>query len=147
MAQTDLLDSVKDLLTTNWNISNTASRTPSISNIFENKRIDFVMGGSTDHILLYEDSQDAVDGASGGGIKHKVNIITIDVRTMHNRAQGILIRNEIERIIVANEVNPFSSDPFYDIADVTSLQDLSDKSVKLYRFVLKLKLERFTQTF
>jgi hypothetical protein len=141
----DLLADVKTLLDNNWVSASTGSRTPTINSVFENKRVDFSMGGSKDFIFLYEGNEVDNDAGAGGGAKHKVNPVFIDIRTMFSRNQVLLMRNEIERIIIANEKNPFASNPFFDIADITSFQDLSDKSINLWRFLLTLKLERFNK--
>lgn len=141
---TDLLTDVGDLLDNNWEPDNTGSRTPIINKIFDVKRFDFSLEGSRDGIFLYEDSHVAIDAALGGGAKKKSNIITIDIRTTFSRDQAILIRNEVERIIVDNEIAPING---YDVADIIDLQDLSDKIIKIWRFVLKLRLERFNVAF
>jgi hypothetical protein len=141
----DLLSDVKTLFDNNWLSANTGSRTPTINSIFENKRVDFSMGGNKDFIFLYEGNEVDEDAGAGGGAKHKSNPVFIDIRTMHSRNQVLLMRNEVERIIIANEKNPFSGNPFFDIADITNFTDLSDKSINLWRFLLTLKLERFNK--
>lgn len=141
----DVLSAVKTLLDDEWDSSNTGSRTPSVQNVFDVKRIDFAMNGSTDHILIYQDPTTQSDAGSGGGAKRVLDVVKIDIRTMLTRAHAVLIKEEVDRIILANETNPFSSSPFYEVADITEITDLSDKNVKLFRFVMKLELQNFNR--
>lgn len=139
---TDILSDLKTLLDASWTAGNTGNRTPIVTIIYNLKRADFEISGSKDHIFIYSNTSDLKDNAAGGGSKERTRNITADVRTMFTRDQVILLVNEVERIIQANEVDPFS-DGAYDIADVTDENDLSDKFVKLFRIVLKLKFEDF----
>jgi len=142
----DLLTELQTLLNDLWDSSNTGNRTPTVSIGGEVKRLDL---SSTDHIILSEAGHTASDAASGGSIKRKVNTVLIDFRTVASRAQAILIRDEIERIIVASEINPFSGSPFYDIVDITDLRDYTDTdgTVSYWRFVLTARFERFAEAF
>lgn len=137
----DVLASVKTLLDNSWNDSNTASRTPTVTPIFDLKRVDFRMQGSQDHIFLYELSRVPSDNASGALSKQTVSVVAVDIRTMLTRIQLDLIRVEVERILNANQIDPFS-DGVYDISDITDDQDFSDKAVKLFRVQIKWRLEQ-----
>lgn len=139
---TDILSDLKTLLDNDWTAGNTGGRTPTVTKIYEVKRADFEMAGSKDHIFIYSNTSELKDNAAGGGSKEIIRNVTVDVRTMLTRDQVLLLVTEVERIIQANEVDPFS-DGAYDIADVTDENDLSDKFVKLFRIVLKLKFEDF----
>lgn len=139
----DILTSVKTLLTNEWDDLNTNSRTPTIDLVFNFKRAD--MGfQDKDLVLLYEESDIPRDSGAGGSNKRRVNVIVADVRTMKTRAQAVAIWGEIQRIIVANEVSPFTG---WDIADLTDITDLSDRSTNLWRFTLKLRFESFIEVF
>ena len=142
----DILESVSDLLTNNWTASNTGNRTPEIKPVFEAKRSDLGFSDK-DIIVLYEESNIPQDIAIGGSNKRRVNIVVVDIRTMKTRAQAVLIWKEVERIIVANEKNDPFGDATADILDITDIKDLSDKTNKLWRFVLKLRIEKFIEVF
>ncbi len=137
----DVLLSVKTLLDDSWNDSNTASRTPVVSSIFDNKRVDFRMKGSQDHIFLYELSRVPSDNASGALSKQTVSVIAIDVRTMLSRVQLDLVRVEVRRILNANQIDPFS-DGVFDISDITDDQDFSDQLRLYFRVQIKWRLEQ-----
>lgn len=137
----DVLLSVKTLLDNSWNDSNTANRTPTVSSIFGNKRIDFRMRGQQDHILLYELSRVPSDNASGAISKKTVSVVAVDIRTMLSRVQLDLIRVEARRILNANQINPFS-DGVFDISDITDDQDFSDLTRLYFRVQIKWRLEQ-----
>lgn len=139
---TDILSDLKTLLDDNWTAANTGNRTPTVTIIYNIKKEDFELSGNKDHIFIYSNTSELKDNASGGGSKERIRNITADVRTMFTRDQVILLVNEVERIIQANEVDPFS-DGAYDIANVTDEDDKSDKFVKLFIVILKLKFEDF----
>ncbi len=137
----DLLLSVKTLLDDGWIASNTATRTPTVSSIFDLKRVDFRMQESQDHIFLYELSRVPSDNASGALSKQTVSVVAVDIRTMLSRVQLDLVRVEVRRILNANQINPFS-DGVFDISDITDDQDFSDKAVKLFRIQIKWRVEQ-----
>jgi len=137
----DVLLSVKTLLDAAWNDTNTASRTPVVSSIFDKKRIDFRMTGSQDHILLYELSRVPSDNASGAISKKTISVVAVDIRTMLTRVQLDLLRVEAERILNDNQIDPFS-DGVYDISDITDDQDFSDLTRLYFRVQLKWRLEQ-----
>ncbi len=138
----DVLLLVKTLLDDSWSPTNTCDRVPEISSIFDNKRVDFSMRGSQDHIFLYEISRVPSDNASGALSKQTVSVVAVDIRTMLSRAQLDLIRVEVRRILNANQIDPFS-DGVYEISDITDDQDFSDQTVKLFRVQIKWRLEQF----
>ena len=133
-----ILNKIKTLLDNSWNLANTNNRTPSVTSIFEVKRIEISQSGE-DIILLDELTRVIQDNGSGASSKQITTIITIDLRT-YSREQLILIRNEIERILNSNQVNPFS-DNSYEISDITDERDLSDKFIKLFRYQINVKFQ------
>lgn len=137
----DILNSIKSVLDDNWQSPSTGNRTPTVQPIFGVKRLDFRISKSKDHILLYEITRVPEDNASGASSKRVTWVIAVDIRTMLNRVQADLIRVEVRRILNSKQVDPFG-DQTFDISDITDDQDLSDKSVGLWRFQIKWELKQ-----
>ena len=125
MVTDNLISSVVTLLTNNWTAANTGSVTPAFKNISDVKRT----GG--DSVLIYMIAHTSEDNASGAATKKKVKTIAMDCRSFTNYAQALLIAEEVERILDANQVDPFG-DAVYDISDVEDIGQLSEKTVGLY---------------
>ena len=134
----NLISSVITLLTNNWTAANTGSVTPAFKNISEVKRI----GG--DSVLIYMIAHTSEDNASGALTKKKVKTIAMDCRSFTNYAQALLIAEEVERILDANQIDPFG-DQVYDISDVEDVGQLSDKTVGLFRFKIQAKFQQFNK--
>lgn len=135
-----ILQKIKTLLNNNWASANTGNRTPEINEIFNVKRIDISQSGN-DLILIDELTRVVQDNGSGATSKRISTVITIDTRT-YSRDQLILIRNEIERILNTNQVDPFG-DQTYSVSDITDEKDLSDTMIKLFRYQINIKFEQF----
>ena len=139
MVTDNIISSAVTLLDTNWNTSNTGGVKPNIANITELKRT------SGDSVLLYSISEVPEDNAAGVGSKKKTKVIAMDCRSSTSFAQIILMKEEVERIMNANQVDPFS-DLVYSISDITDIQDMSDRTRCLFRFKLDVKFEQFNIT-
>ncbi len=136
----DILVDVDSLVTTNWVPANTSSRTPTVINIGEVKRINQC---ATDFVLIWELDYNPEDNAAGGAQKRTKTTIMLDVRTGVSRAHAVDMRLELRRILNAAQVDVFS-DGAYDISDIIEERDKSDKMVKLFQFTFKWQLEQFT---
>ena len=134
----DVLTSVKTLLDANWNSSNTGGRTPAVQNIYDVKRVDV---GGKDSILLIEQNELPSDNASGGTSKQKTSIVKLDIRTVENRDQAVLMKEEVERILDNAQIDVFG-DQVYDLSDITNIKDLSDRTSGLFRFVVDWTLQQ-----
>lgn len=123
------------LLEDNWESGNTNDVTPTIDEVFEHKRVDL---RNNDFILLYEFAPHVTEPNSIGASRKKtLDSVSIDIRTMATRAHGIKLRDEVERIIDANIINPDSS---YHLAVPLNVKDLSDKNVGMWRWVWNMNL-------
>lgn len=142
MTDDDILIDVKALLDDNWTSANTSTRTPTVFNIAEVKRVSF---GSIDGIFLWELIRVPEDNASGGVSKKTETIVMIDIRTAFTRAHFVLMRKEVRRILNAAQIDVFS-DTIYDISDIIEDTDLSSKMVNLWRAQIKFRLEQFNLT-
>lgn len=138
MATDNLISSVVTLLSGAWNNSNTGSVTPAIKNISDVKRT----GG--DSVLVYMIAHTSEDNASGAQTKKKVKTIAMDCRSFKSYAQALLIAEEVERILDANQIDPFS-DAVYDISDVGDIDPISDKTRGLFRFKVQAKFQQLNK--
>ena len=138
MATDNIISAVITLLSGAWTNANTGSVTPAFKNISDVKRT----GG--DSVLIYNIAHTSEDNASGAVTKRKVKTIAMDCRTFTSYAQGLLIAEEVERILDANQVDPFS-DAVYDISDVEDIDPISDKTRGLFRFKVSAKFQQFNK--
>lgn len=136
MPTDNLVSLIVTLLGNNWTNANTGNVTPAIKNISDVKR----SGG--DSVFVYSISETVEDNASGASAKKKIKTIAIDCRSYTNYAQGILIKEEVERILNANQVDPFS-DQVYDISDIEDVDDMSENTRGLFRFKILIQFEQF----
>ena len=136
MPTDNLISSTVTLLSDNWTSANTGSVTPAIKNISDVKRI----GG--DSLMVYNISEAVSDNASGASSKKKTKVVAIDCRSFKSYDQALLIKEEVERILNANQIDPFS-DQVYDISDVTSIDDISERTRGLFRFKVLATFEQF----
>ena len=134
-----ILAKLKSLLDNLWISTNTNNRTPKIQDVFQVKRVDISQSAS-DLILLDELTRVVSDNGSGASSKQISTVLMIDLRS-YSRDQLILVRNEVERILNTNQVNPFS-DNSYEISDITDERDLSDKFIKLFRYQINVKFQQ-----
>ncbi len=136
MATDNLISSIVTLLSNNWTAANTGTVTPALKNISDVKRI----GG--DSVLIYFIAETVSDNASGAQAKKKVKTIALDCRSFKSYVQVLLIKEEVERILNANQVDPFG-DQVYDISDVEDVDDISERTRGLFRFKIQAKFEQF----
>ena len=134
----NLISAVVTLLSGAWNNANTGSVTPAFKNVSDVKRI----GG--DNVLIYNIAHTSEDNASGAATKKKVKTIAMDCRSYTSYAQALLIAEEVERILDANQVDPFS-DAVYDISDVENIDPISDRTRGLFRFKVLAKFQQFNK--
>lgn len=142
----DELTVVKDLLTDNWDSTNTDDLTPTIEKIvtLDKKRIDL---SKKDYVLIY-----AINHLSKpygiGTNKETEDNITIDVRTMFLnsyslsdiRSHAIKVKDEVIRILDGKILVPPTN---FSYADPSSIRDLTDRTKFLGRFVIEYKLKRW----
>ncbi len=134
----DILVDVKALLVDNWNAANTNSRTPTVNDISEVKRVDL---GAADHIFIWELIYVPSDNASGGASKKTITTMIIDIRTAISRVQFVAMRKEVRRILNNAQVDVFA-DGVYDISDITMDEDKSHSMVKFWRANIKWRLDQ-----
>lgn len=139
MTATDEIALVKGFLTDNWTPANTDSVTPTISEIWEFKRVDVCSG---DFVLLYQSGSSEIETSSIGTLgKHQTWRVSIDIRTSEKaggRTHLIKLKNEVERII-SNKI--VTADSNFQFIEPISYMDFTNKMHDLYRMVLDVKIE------
>ena len=138
MATDDLIGSVVTLLTAGWTAANTGNVTPAFKNVSDVKRI----GG--DSVMVYMIAHTSRDNAAGALAKTKVKTIATDCRSFKSYSQALLIAEEVERILDANQIDPFG-DQVYDISDVEDIEPISDRTRGLCRFKILAKFQQFNK--
>lgn len=141
----DVLTTIVNILTNNWNSSNTDGITPIIGKIFDYKRIDLA---SNDYVLCYEVDETHEPFGLGGEKWATVNDVSIDIRTTYKgsmnlseaRAHAIKMADEVKRILKSKIKNPDSN---FQLLLLARKLDLSDKSVGMWRMVIDCRLRNW----
>jgi len=135
----ELLDSVLTLLSSNWDSTNTDKETPVFKKVFDVKRFDL---GVKAVILLYQVSDIPAPNGIGHTSDMEAQSISIDIRTMSTRAHSIKLRDEVKRIIKGKMTYPVTG---FDECQIQRITDLSDKTIKLFRFVIDVEFKALNQ--
>lgn len=135
----DPVDVIVDELTASWTQANTDNKKPTITAIYDVKRID---AGNADYVLVY--ALDHTERAASLGFTHidYIDTVSIDIRTSSSRARMIKVRDEVRRLIYAKR----KSLSGYKQLGVIRGKDLSDRSIKLWRYVIDVKLWKILTT-
>lgn len=133
----DILSGVLWLLSQNWRTGSTQLRTPTFKKVFDIINFNLATG---DLVTTYERQVQIRPNGAGIETRHMIYPISIDIRCTHSRSQILLMLKEIDRIINANQLNPFYG---FDILEAnTNWIDLSNKAKKLWRFVYDIEFEK-----
>ena len=128
-----------DLITDNWIAANVANTTPLIDKVWNHKRLDL---RSTDAILIYESgSLNTSRGDLEWASRDIDGTFNIDIRSMISEDRLDLLYNEIDRILLANRgkdgVEPATG---WHKLELVNRVCLTNKAIKLYRYVLSVKI-------
>jgi len=135
----DAQQALIDLLSNNWNDSNTDSLTPTVQRIETSKSVDF--GNTKDWILIHVPRK--IQQAAGVGVAKK-NVLTnvdIDVRTKDttSKAHFLLVIAEVERILDDNIKTPGGS--FTILNPDADRNDKSDGFHNVYRELITVQMQ------
>lgn len=131
-------DTITDLLSDNWNSTNTGGVTPIIDTIINRKNIDLSKG---DFILTYNTGAGPVTHSA---IKTFDNTwtVSIDIRTIL-KTKFELYDTEVKRIIKSKYLSPATGfDRLYIVRD----QDLSDRTRGICRKVIDVAIHQDLET-
>jgi len=127
------------LITDNWVAANVDNTTPVIGKVWDYKRIN--LNGS-DYILMYESGAlSAKRGDLEWSSRDIEGTFRIDIRTMVSEARLDLLYEEVDRILIANRgkgtVEPA---PGWHKLEMVNRTNLTNKTIKLYRYILDVKI-------
>ena len=138
----DPIGAVVTQLTSAWTPANTDSVTPTIAAVFNYKRVDARNG---DYALVYAVSHSEKSAGLGYGAIDYTDVVSIDIRTAYGsgnitngRAHLIKLRDEARRCVYAAKTSLGG----YVLASIDNVQDMSDKSILLWRMVIDVKLRK-----
>lgn len=135
------LDTLKTLISDNWNAANTDSITPVIDIIYNQpKAMDL---NENDFVLFYSTSTLIEAAGFGGSSVANVDEATrIDIRTGNTEGPDDdhfrKVLAEVRRIIMTNIVNPDAN--FQELNPYKTGTDLSNRTRNIYRYVWDVNL-------
>jgi len=122
-----------DLLNDQWQIGNTDLKMPTISKIYDLKRVDVNLTDTQNYILIYSLPQLQRKNAIGSTSNQMLFPISIQILGSESRIVSFKIKNEVDRILNANIINPAYK---WDILDPDGeWKDLCDRNRNYYKFV------------
>jgi hypothetical protein len=144
VTDTNPLDSIVTILNADYTTSNTDNITPIIAKIYDYPKIQDL---ARDYILVYSKvSNSQAVGLGSSPIANFFETLSIDIRVYGDsdtHARKVL--TEVRRVLYNKIKNPDSN---YDLLspDITTT-DLSDKTRKIYRYVLDITLSDYCRSF
>jgi len=140
----DVANSIVTLLSGAWTAGNTGGVTPQIGVVYDFKlpNLATTARNDGDYVLTYTLPYTQVaSGVNATNVNTQEPCI-IDVRTAVSRAHGILLRDEIRRILGVNFVTPFAADTSFTEIEIENIDDKSDKLRGITRFVFSTRTIR-----
>ena len=140
----DIIQTVLNLLSDNWNSSNTDSRTPNFIKVTDIKRLDFRT--NQDYIIAQRPTDVIEPAGVGDANKHESENIDIDIRVLGptQEAHFYNVVEEVKRIVQQEKINPVTTVPENHVFEFDgSAIDLSNKTYNLFRIMLPTRFKRF----
>lgn len=137
----DPLQTVLDLLSTNWTSANTDNKTPTFIKVTQYKKTDF--GSQQDWIIAQRANLESTPAGIGAAHKHESYNFNLDVKVYDftNEQHWLNVMEEIKRILESKKISP-SSDYLILEFDGNG-PDLSDKNRGLWRQLIPIQLKRY----
>jgi len=127
-------------LTTSWLSANTDNVTPVIAAIYDYKQ---TYSRNSDYVFIFAGVHSEKPIGIGFDSFDYTDTVRVDIRTTASRSRLYKLVNEVRRIVYAKckGLTP------YGLLSITEENnDLSDKSIQLWRFMMNVKLWRVIQT-
>jgi len=137
MVIADPVTTVSGLLTSNWNASNTNSRTPKIGDSWDIGKLNMI---KKDLIKCYEVSGTHEVGLVGKTLDRGSWRVSVDMSTPKSRTHLRDMYGEVLRILRLKEIDPNSS---YQLLRPVSRVDNTDRNKRWYRYILDLELTSY----
>ncbi len=143
MSAPDSQQIVLNLLSTNWNISNTSSAKPIFLKITDKKRFNFRK--NADVIFAHVNKIEFKPGGIGTSVRHDIHRFDLDIRAIGQTKETHWrdIINETKRILDANIINPDSS--FNLLNSDFDGQNLSNQLHHVWRMLIPIEITKFVQ--
>lgn len=128
-----------------WTSSNTDNIKPEIGPVFNYKRVDTRYN---DYVLVYATTHNENPASIGYSQIDYKDVVSIDIRTSYGntltagRAHLIKLRDEARRLMYASKTTLGG----YRQVKILNVQDLSDKSIGLWRMVVDVELWKVLDT-
>jgi hypothetical protein len=134
---TDTIATIVDLLEDHWLPGNSDGITPSISAIYDKKRVGGY-GGEITWISVYlpAAAEEEVNDL-GYNTVNRLEHASIDLRSSESYAHVLHCRDEIKRILRAHRKTTTG----FHLVVVKRIKDLSDATRKLWRWVIDIELQ------
>tara|TARA_R100001086_G_scaffold74709_1_gene36037 strand:+ start:4045 stop:4470 length:426 start_codon:yes stop_codon:yes gene_type:complete len=137
MVIADPVTTVSGLLNSNWNASNTNSRTPKIGDSWDIGKLNMI---KKDLIKCYEVSGTHEVGLVGKTLDRGSWRVSVDMSTPKSRTHLRDMYGEVLRILRLKEIDPNSS---YQLLRPVSRVDNTDRNKRWYRYILDLELTSY----
>lgn len=138
----DVLQTIVDLLTNDWDKTNTGNRLPTIGKRHLYKQFRLNEG---DFVLVYPYAPEAEKvNAMGYDAVDEDAFIAVDVWTSFTDAQSVLMRDEAKSVIMAQRKT--SATTGYNFINPPVIRDFRDNARQVYRWTLEFKLEKYNTT-
>jgi hypothetical protein len=122
-----------------WTAASVDSTTPTIGPVYNYKRVDTRFG---DFVLLYSVNHTERPASIGYSEIDYEEVVSVDIRTSASRARLIKLRDEVRRCVYSLKTTLGG----YRLASITHVQDLSDRSIMLWRMVVDVRLRKVLDT-
>lgn len=137
-------EAIVDLLSDNWDDSNTEGIRPVIGAVTDYKRVDLGNYPGRTIILVHRSTEEPETAGIGSTHKNVTTDLNVDLRTFQSEGTFWKFKGEIVRILETKIKSPPTG---YDILDpnVPGRQDLSNKSHGFYRILIPIRLYQYAE--
>ncbi len=144
MSTVDPQQQILNLLSTNWNIANTNSATPTFLKITDKKRYNFRK--NPDVIFAHVNKPEKKPAGIGTVAMHNIERFDLDVRSIgkEKETHWRKVLEEVNRILDTNIIEPTT--PYNLLNTDFDGQNLSNQLHHVWRMLIPIELTNFVQT-
>lgn len=145
----DAPEELRAILAAAWTKSNTDERTPRFVKIGDDdvgiRQSVLLATPDSDLVTVYETTAPHEHSGIGSPYYRHTSNLRVDIRTLLQYSHGLKMKEEVLRILFANMAAPAGS--FDKLKGPFDVQNLSDKSKRLQRYVITCKLLTHRRTY
>lgn len=138
-----------DVLEASWTKANTDGMTPRFVKVGDDEvamRTSVLLATpERDLISIYETTDPHEHSGIGANYLRHTSNLRVDVRTVNKYEHSLKMKSEVLRILFNNQSGPVGN--FDKLKGPFDVQNLSDKSKKLHRYVITCKLLTHRRTY